>query len=256
MLLALIAWAVTVSVCILFVIRPWLPAGISAHAVAFDGQLAGTMLACGILFVLAQAGLGFAILRFRDRGRAARYLTGSRRLELAITTASATLFFAFAFTGSRIFANVALPPGSLRVEVLGHQFAWSFRYPGDDGRFGRTSLTLVNDAGGNPFGLDRRDPAAADDVVSATLKVPVGRPVRLLLHSRDVIHSFFVRELRLKQDLVPGMEIPLDLRADTPGIYEIPCSELCGLGHQQMRSTFEVLSEAEFQQWLHRARRN
>jgi len=99
------------------------------------------------------------------------------------------------------------------------------------------------------MGLDDKDPAAKDDIVSASLKVPVGKPIKLILHSRDVIHNFFVRELRLKQDIVPGMEIPFHFQADQIGIYEVPCSELCGLGHFQMRTTMQVMSEADFEQW-------
>jgi len=132
---------------------------------------------------------------------------------------------------------------------MAKQFAWSFRYPGPDGKFGRTDLKLINDAAGNPFGLDEKDPAAKDDVVSASLKVPAGKQVNLIMHARDVIHNFFVRELRLKQDIVPGMEIPLHFTADTVGVYEVPCSELCGLGHFQMRTTMQVMPEAEFEQW-------
>ena len=98
--------------------------------------------------------------------------------------------------------------------MLGKQFAWSFRYPGPDGKFGRTDLKLINDAAGNPFGLDEKDPAGKDDIVSASLKVPAGKPIKLIMHSRDVIHNFFVRELRMKQDIVPGMEIPLHFQAD------------------------------------------
>ena len=103
------------------------------------------------------------------------------------------------------------PADAVPIEVLGKQFAWSFRYPGPDGKFGRTDLKLVNDSGGNPFGLDEKDPAAKDDIVSASLKIPAGKPIKLIMHSRDVIHNFFVRELRVKQDIVPGMEIPLQL---------------------------------------------
>jgi cytochrome c oxidase subunit II len=129
------------------------------------------------------------------------------------------------------------------------QFAWNFRYPGPDGVFGRTDIKLVNDAAGNPLGIDPNDPAGKDDIVSATLKVPVNKPIRLIMHSRDVIHNFYVRELRMKQDIVPGMEIPLHFTAKTIGTYEVPCSELCGLGHFQMRTTMQVMSEADFEAW-------
>jgi cytochrome c oxidase subunit II len=154
--------------------------------------------------------------------------------------------------GTKIWAAVHFdeaPPDAIPIEVMAKQFAWNFRYPGPDGRFGRVDLKFVNDAAGNPFGIDEKDPAGKDDIVSASLKVPAGTPIRLILHSRDVIHNFFVRELRIKQDLVPGMEIPLHFRADTPGVYEVPCSELCGLGHFQMRTTMQVMSAEAFESW-------
>ena len=124
----------------------------------------------------------------------------------------------------------------MQIQVLAKQFAWSSAIAGPDGKFGRTDIKLINDANGNPFGLDEKDPAAKDDIVSASLKVPVGKPIMLILRSRDVIHNFFVRELRMKQDIVPGMEIPFHFQADKIGTYEVPCSELCGLGHHQMRT--------------------
>ena len=88
-----------------------------------------------------------------------------------------------------------------------------------------------------------------DDIVSATLRIPAGRPVLLTLRSLDVIHSLFVRELRIKQDLVPGMRIPLHFQADVAGTYEIPCAELCGLGHHQMRTTLVVMPAPSSTQW-------
>ncbi len=91
--------------------------------------------------------------------------------------------------------------------------------------------------------------AAKDDIVTANLRIPAGREVLLRLHSRDVIHDFFVRELRTKQDIVPGMEIPLEMRVERPGTYEIACAELCGLGHSQMRSLLIVMTPAEYDQW-------
>jgi cytochrome c oxidase subunit II len=156
--------------------------------------------------------------------------------------------------GANIWAKVHFedaPAGAMQVEVMAKQFAWSFRYPGPDGVFGKTDLKLINDAAGNPMGIDEKDPAGKDDIVSASLKVPAGKPVKLLLRSRDVIHNFFVRELRLKQDLVPGMDIPFHFQTnkDVSGTYEVPCSELCGLGHFQMRTTMQVMSEPEFEQW-------
>jgi cytochrome c oxidase subunit 2 len=255
MLLAPVIWALTVIICYFFVAKTWwFPPPISQHGIAYDDQFTRTLIVTGLIFFLAQVSLGYMIVRYRERGRGvAKYSHGNNPLEVLWTSATAILFIGLVVMSTRIWASVhfAAPPAdAMPIEVLGKQFAWSFRYPGPDGKFGRTDITLINDAAGNPFGLDDKDPAAKDDVVSQTIKVPAGRPIVLTLHARDVIHNFFVRELRLKQDLVPGMEIPFHFQADQVGLYEIACSELCGLGHHQMRSTLQVMSEADFQNWL------
>jgi cytochrome c oxidase subunit II len=235
----------------------WLPPGISNHAFAHDVQFGRTLIAAVIIFVAAQFALGAVAWRFRARRSSTAEVRGSHgsRQELIWTTATAVLFLGLLLMGARTWAGVqftAAPPGSEPIEVLGRQFAWNFRYPGADKKFGRTDIRLVNDAASNPFGLDDSDPYAKDDLMSATLRIPAGRPVVLTLTSRDVIHSFFVRELRLKQDLVPGMKIPLHFQADVPGTYEVPCSELCGLGHHQMRTTVIVMPADEFDSWKRR----
>jgi cytochrome c oxidase subunit 2 len=176
-------------------------------------------------------------------------------VELVCTGATAVVFIGLLAMGARTWAGVQFtpaPPDAEMVEVLAKQFAWNFRYSGPDKRFGRTSLGQMDDAAGNPFGLDEADSDGKDDIVSATLRVPAGRPVNLALRSIDVIHSFFIRELRLKQDLVPGMQVPLHFQADVPGTYEVPCAELCGLGHHQMRTTIIVMPPDEFDDWKRR----
>ena len=174
---------------------------------AYDEQFMRTLVVVGIIFFLAQFALGYVIVKFRNDGGRASYSHGNNRLETLWTSATALLFLGLVVMGTKIWAGVHFdeaPPDAIPIEVLAKQFAWSFRYPGPDGKFGHTDLKLVNDSAGNPFGLDDKDPASKDDIVSASLKVPVGKPIRLIMHSRDVIHNFFVRELRMKQDIVPG----------------------------------------------------
>ena len=164
-------------------------------------------------------------------GNGRSYSHGNNRLETMWTSATALLFLGLVLMGTKIWAGVhfdAPPADAIPIEVLGKQFAWSFRYPGPDGKFGRTDLKLVNDSGGNPFGLDDKDPAGKDDIVSASLKVPAGKPIKLIMHSRDVIHNFFVRELRMKQDIVPGMEIPMSFQADTSASTRCPARSCAG----------------------------
>jgi cytochrome c oxidase subunit 2 len=253
MLLAPVVWALTVGVAYFFFAKTWwFPPPISQHGQAYDEQFMRTLVVVGIIFILAQFALGYVIFRFKNNGGRASYTHGNNRLETIWTSATAILFLSLVVMGSKIWAGVHFddaPPNSIQIQLLSKQFSWSFRYPGVDGKFGRTDLKLVNDSAGNPWGADDKDPASKDDIVSASLKVPVGKPVQLIMLSRDVIHNFFVRELRMKQDIVPGMEIPLHFQADTIGTYEVPCSELCGLGHFQMRTTMQVMSVADFEAW-------
>jgi cytochrome c oxidase subunit 2 len=257
MLLAFIVWIFTGVIVYVFAAKwYWFPAPINQHGVTYDQHFTATLLVTGVIFFLAQLALGWVIFRYRDDGKRAVYSHGNNKLEVLWTSAAAILFVGAVLASTRVWANVHLAPppqDPVRIELLGKQFAWSFRYPGADGKFGRTDIKQINDAGGNPFGIDEKDPAGKDDVTSSAIRVPVGQKVLLTMRSRDVIHNFFVRELRIKQDIVPGMEIPLVFQADKPGKYEVPCSELCGLGHHQMRSTLEVLEPAEFQNWLRQA---
>lgn len=232
----------------------WLPPAISRYAIAHDVQFVRTFAAAALIFITAQCALAAIIWRYRSSRTAAtdKPAPKSNRVELYWIGATTVLFLGLLVMGARTWASVQFtppPPGAESIEVLARQFAWNFRYPGADRRFGRTDIRLINDAAGNPFGLDEADASSRDDIVSATLRVPAGRPVNLALRSLDVIHSFFVRELRLKQDLVPGMQIPLHFQADVPGTYEVPCAELCGLGHHQMRTTVIVMPPDEFDAW-------
>jgi cytochrome c oxidase subunit 2 len=135
------------------------------------------------------------------------------------------------------------------VEVVAEQFAWNIRYSGADGKFGARKPELVHF--NNPIGLDRSDPDAADDVmVGNELHLPVNRPALLKLTTKDVIHDFFVPEFRIKQDIVPGMEIPIWVEPNRIGRYELACAQLCGFGHSLMRADVVVQSQEDFDAWL------
>lgn len=251
MLIGILIWALAALTAGLFVARAWFPPAINEHARAFDSQFQLTLLLTGGIFLLAQAGLGYVILRARKRGKAV-HSEGNNRMEIVWTVATAVLFLAAAALSTRIFAGVHLEPApkdALRVEALAKQFSWNFRYPGPDGKYARLDVKQINDASGNSFGQDENDAAGKDDIVTAALRVPAGKEVELMLRGRDVIHNFFVRELRLKQDVVPGLLIPLRFRADVPGTYEVACSELCGLGHHLMRTVLIVMPPEEFAAW-------
>ena len=255
MILAVTIWVITLVSVVLMVGRYWwFPEVASEHGSDLDRQFMVTLVVTGAIFVLAQVGLGYLLIRYRDRpGKVAYYTHGNDKLELIWTIATAVVFFAMVIPGQSIWASLYLasvPNDAIRIEVTGQQFAWNIRYPGDDNEFGRVAPEYINDDAGNPVGLDLSDPAAQDDLVLPIMAVPVNRPVQLLLRSKDVTHAFSVRELRVKQDLVPGLIIPIQFTATKTGRFEIACAELCGLQHYNMGTFLEVLPEADYVQWL------
>lgn len=250
--LAVIIWLITLlSVALFFSDEWWFVEPISAHAPAYDRQFLITILVVGISFTAAQVGLGWAVWKFRDTGKPgdrAVYSHGSNRLEVLWTVITAAVFITLAIMGQSVWASLRLhdaPAGSYEVEAVAQQFQWNFHYAGADNKFGRTHPSLIDDGTLNFIGLDPEDPAARDDSVTAALAIPVNRPVVLRLRSKDVIHNFWVPQLRFKQDLVPGMEIKVHFQANRVGKYELACAELCGQLHFKMKSYMLVLPEDE-----------
>ena len=190
----------------------------------------------------------------------------SSYLEIVIAVIEVGLLFGFAFP---IWASRVndVPKGSdaVQIRVVAQQFAWNIHYPGPDGVFGKSSADLVDEAE-NPIGLDRSDEFAKDDIFTVNLlHIPVNTPINISLSSKDVLHSFGVPELRVKQDAVPGMEIPVWFEATmtteefletTKGSaregkgFEIACAQLCGLGHYRMKGFLTVHENEGYAAWL------
>ena len=156
--------------------------------------------------------------------------------------------------GVKAWANVYLTPPSadaMPIQVQAGQFAFYFRYPGPDGKFGPIHADKISEATQNFYGLDQdHDQDSKDDIVTAQMAVPVNKEVHLLMHTKDVGHSFFVPELRVQQDFVPGLDVTLHFTATKVGRYEIVCTQLCGLGHYNMKAYISVLSQPDFDDWL------
>lgn len=260
MLLAILIWAIAVGLAYPFVADIWpLPGTITEHARQVDAQYRLTLWVTGIIFLLAHLALGYAVLKFGNkRSGTAAHIRGNERWEFLWTTAATVLFVGLTFMGYAVWAEARFtesashPPDKDRtiVEVVGQQFVWNMRYPGPDGKFGPTKIELVDDSLGNPLGVDRDHPDGQDDIIVPRMAVPVNRQVELLLKSKDVLHNYFVPELRIKLDTVPGITGTLRFTPDTIGTYEIVCSELCGLGHYKMRSFLEVKTQEEYDRWL------
>ena len=237
----------------------WLPPDISLAGREMDRQLAQTFAGTGVLFIAGQLLLAFFAFSAKDRNdktSAPRQFPGGPvPLVIGAVVVVGIEIFALAFVGSKAWAAVYLAPpdaNAVRIDVQAQQFAYHFHYPGPDGVFGATHPDQFDDASGNFFGLDPvHDQAAQDDLVTATLVVPVNRPVSLLLRSRDVGHSFFVRELRVQQDFVPGLDTPVNFTATETGTFEIVCTQLCGWGHYNMHAYLRVVSAPDYDAWLH-----
>ncbi len=230
----------------------WLPPLASVHGAIIDGLFTTTLVITGIVFVLVHALLAYFVWRYRERSpeqRAYFYLE-NRPLEVTYTVIPAIVLTGLIATGTRAWFDIhgAPPQEAFPVRVIGEQFAWRFQYPGLDGKLGRFDPRFVSDE--NPFGIDPNDPASRDDIIATELHVPVNKPVVAYINAKDVLHSFFVPALRVKQDAVPGMTTRFWFIATQTGTYDIPCAELCGQGHYIMRGQMVVEADTAFENWL------
>ncbi len=254
LVLAVTVWLLPVAAIALGV-KTWLPPLASEHGAGIDRMINYLLVTVGGLFVVGHFALGYFIWRFSRGGRVTYRLAspqGERRwslipILLMTLIAEGGVFVLGLPVWSKFYASAA-PPDAITVEVTGEQFAWNMRYPGQDGKFGRTDPRLISLD--NTLGLDRKDPAAKDDLVLLNLLyLPVNRPARIRLRSKDTLHSFFLPNHRVKQDAVPGMTIDIWFVPTQPGTFEIACAELCGFGHFTMRGLLRVMPPEEFEKW-------
>lgn len=233
----------------------WAPELASRHGAGIDAMMNFLLTTTGAMFLIGHLVLAALIWQGTRRARVTMRLATPRTER--IVAISLGLLMAFAAEGGVLAIGIPvfqeyygeIPADAVLVEVTGQQFAWNVRYPGEDGILGRTDPGLINLD--NPIGMDASDPATADDRFFINqITVPVNRPVHLQLRARDVIHSFFLPHFRLKQDAVPGMVIDVWFVPTRTGSFEIPCTELCGLGHYRMEAQLRVVSEDEFAQFM------
>src|SRR5436305_1319769 len=232
-----------------------LPVEASTHAADIDHMIVLVHWLMLVLFVGWGAFFLFVLVRFRRSANPKANYAGAKgkfakstEIVVAIVEIVLLVFYAIPPWATRVKAFPA-ENQAVVVHVTGEQFAWNVHYPGADGKFGRTDIKLVS--ADNPLGLDRTDADAKDDITTINqLNLPVNRPVLVHLSSKDVIHSFGLYEMRVKQDAIPGMDIPVWFIPNRPGAYEITCSQLCGLGHFRMRGFVTIQTADAFQKWL------
>ena len=246
-----LATTVLVAASTFYFFRPWMPP-LMSDRIAIDHSIFLSLVVTGLVFIGTNLTLAWFSYRYQDReGARAAYWHDNTRLEWTWTLVTAAIMVGFMVHALDLWAKIqsAAPADAMVIEVTGQQFAWNVRYPGQDGMFGRTDAKLASQE--NPIGLDKADPAAADDVMLLNqLYLPVDRSVRVRLRSMDVIHSFFLPNFRVKQDAVPGMTTETWFVPKQAGDYEIACAEHCGLGHYRMRGQLHVVPSADFEQAL------
>jgi cytochrome c oxidase subunit 2 len=232
-----------------------MPVAASAHAGEVDHLMVLVHWLMFVLFVGWSAFFVYVLVRFRRSAHPVASHSGMRGrwstwIEGGVLAAEIVLlaFFSIPVWSARVDAFPAERQSTV-VRVVAEQFAWNVHYPGADGRFGRTDVSLLGPT--NPLGLDRNDPAAKDDVTTINqLNLPVDKPVIVYLSSKDMVHSFGLPQMRVKQDAVPGIAQPVWFTPTQTGEWEIACSQLCGLGHYRMRGFYTIQTQAEFDAWL------
>ena len=232
-----------------------LPVEASAHATRIDLIIVLVHWLMLAMFVGWSIFFIYVLVRFRRGAHPkARYEGASghwaRGAEIGVVAAEVILlvFFSIPTWSARVDAFPSDQQATV-IRVVAEQFIWNIQYPGADGVFGRTRIDLVG--ADNPLGLDISDPAARDDVWTQNqLNLPVGRPVIVHLSSKDVIHSFALPQMRVKQDAIPGIEQRVWFTPTKTGEWEIACSQLCGLGHYRMRGFYTIQTQADFDAWL------
>jgi cytochrome c oxidase subunit 2 len=252
MAIAVVLVLLVIGSIIFHFLSPWWFTPIASNWSTMDDTVLLTFWVTGIVFVVVNLFLAWVVLKYRHRkDQKAAYDPENKKLEWWLTIVTAIGVAAMLAPGLFVWGKfVIVPKDAAIVEVVGQQWHWSFRFPGDDGTLGHSDAALVTPE--NPFGVDPDDPKGRDDVLVASpeLHLPVDQPVKVLLRSKDVLHNFTVTQFRVKMDLVPGMVTYLWLTPTVPGEFEILCEELCGVGHFAMRGRVVVTPRGEFDTWL------
>jgi len=252
MIVAIALVLVAVGTVVFHFLSPWWWTPIASNWGTIDTTIIITFWITGVVFIVVILFMAYCCVRYRNRpGNQADYEPENKKMEWWLTGLTAVGVAALLAPGLFVWQQfVTVPENASSIEVLGQQWQWSFRFPGKDGKLGTTNPRKIS--GENPFGINPDDPNGKDDVLveGDDLHIPLGKPIRMLLRSIDVLHDFYVPEFRAKMDMVPGAVTYFWFTPIRPGTFDIMCFELCGVGHHAMRSKVVVQEEAAFQTWL------
>ena len=252
MAIALALLVIVVGSVLFHLVTPWWLTPLASNWKQMDDTLAITLGVTGFFFVVINLFVVYTVWRYRHRdGQRAAYEPENKRLErwlIGITTVGIVGLLA---PGLSVYADYVRPPSNaLLLEIVGQQWQWRFRLPGASGKLGGSDARFVS--GTNPLGLDPADPTGQDNIVvlGNEVHLPLGRPIKVLMRSHDVLHDFFVPPFRARMNIVPGQMSTFWFTPTQPGRFEAMCAQLCGVGHPNMRGFVVVEDEAAFQAWL------
>ena len=251
MLVAFILVLVAVGSVLFHFMSPWWWTPIASNWSYIDHTLIITFWITGVVFTAVVLFTAYCVFRFRHQEGRVLYEPENKKLEWWLTIVTGVGVAAMLAPGLFVWNQfVTVPVDATEFEVVGQQWQWSFRLPGKDGRLGTSDIRNVSSD--NPLGLNPNDPNNHDDVVIVgdDLHLVVGKPVKALLRSIDVLHDFFVPQFRAKMDMVPGMVTYFWFTPTRTGTFEALCFELCGIGHPNMRGKVVVETESDYQAWL------
>ena len=252
MVVAIILVILVVASVLFHLLSPWYFTPIASNWGTIDNTIDITFWVTGTVFVAVNLFMAYCVMRFRHRKeKRAAYEPENKKLEAWLVGLTAVGVAAMLAPGLLVWAKfVSVPEDAAVVEAMGQQWHWSYRFPGKDGKLGTVDARHVSDK--NPFGMNPDDPNGQDDILVASpeLHIPIGKPVKMLLRSKDVLHNFTVAQIRAKMDLVPGLVTYIWFTPTRAGKFDLLCEELCGIGHFVMRGKLVVEEERAYQAWL------
>ena len=252
MVLAVVVVLLVLGSLLLHFVSPWYFTPIASNWGAIDDTVTITFWVTGIVFVAVNLFMAYSVWRFHHRrGARAAYEPENKKLEGWLTVVTALGVAAMLAPGLVVWAKfVDVPQDASVVEAVGQQWYWSYRFPGNDGVLGTVDVRHISDQ--NPFGMNPDDPNGKDDILisSPELHLPIGKPVKVLLRSKDVLHDFAVPQFRVKMDMVPGLVSYVWFTPTRTGKFDLLCEELCGIAHFTMRGKVVVDEEPAFRSWL------
>jgi cytochrome c oxidase subunit 2 len=249
---ALILVLVVVGSVLFHVLSPWWMTPIASNWSYIDGTINLTFWITGAGYIAIILFMAYCVFRFRHQeGRRAAYQPENTKLEWALGIGTTVAVLALLGPGLVVwYQYIEVPKEATEVEVVGQQWNWSFRLPGKNGLLGTSDPRYVSSD--NPLGLNPNDPNGQDNVVidGGELHLALGKPVKVLLRSIDVVHDFYVPEFRAKMDLMPGLVTYFWFTPTRTGTFEVLCAAFCGVGHDAMRGSVVVDNESDYQAWL------